>query len=349
LTGVVPWSSSGDVLRWWRTEILGLSQQQVASRLSVMPTALSNWENGTRTISIDLDLIDSALEGDGVLGGLLWSFGTPNGLEANELWTKVFPGKPTPVWMWIRSRAPSLHVTAEWGIARVEVDIDVPPNGLFITVALSVDEAPVVVHFSEPSWADFGRGDLPDEIPGAVILPANEHASRSAGSGTFYELFFRNLGDRFSRSRSRQLAGLNRSAPRSLAGFFKRFSTKGAADLEGCDTASPWPPLPDATDAGAVSASPNCAKPASSHSSTRSAGFTTSPASTSRRTPFAGSRPVSANRTIGSFPQHSTRCSVPTGTLPSSSFGLTRARAQCGFPRTGSGPCGSSSPDPTRR
>ena len=242
--------------------MLGLSQQHVAARLSVKPTALSNWENGARTISIDLAQVDEALDGDGVLGGLLWSFGTPDGLEANQLWTKVFPGDPTPVWSWIRADVPKLHITAEWGIARIEFDVDVPPNGLFVTVASSVAEAPVIFHLSEPAWVDFGRGDLPDEIPDAVIVPAIDHASRSAGSGTFYELFFGNLGDRFSRSRSRQLAGLNRSAPRSLASFFKRFTggaQRGATGSEpgpstaanaSCD-AAPWPPVPDGPDGDA--------------------------------------------------------------------------------------------------
>ncbi len=198
-------------------------------------------------MSIDHDHVDRALDGDGVLGGLLWAFGTPEGLEPNHLWTKVFPGDPTPVWMWIRGSAPTVRLTGEWGVARVERDLDLPPNGVFMTVAYSVAESPVVVHLSEPCWADFGRGDLPDHIPGATILPAIEHASRSRGSGTFYELFFRNLGDRFSRSRSRQLAGLNTTSPGVLAGFFKRFSGGGSGGGAPADT--PWPPLPDEPDA----------------------------------------------------------------------------------------------------
>jgi transcriptional regulator with XRE-family HTH domain len=247
LIRVVPWSSPGDILRWWRTDVLGRSQLQVASRLAVKATALSNWENGARAISIDIDQIDTALEGDGVLGGLLWAFGTPDGLEPDSQWTKVFPGDPTPVWMWIRSRHPTVHVVAEWGIARIEFDVDLPPNGLFVTTASSVAEAPIVVELSEPSWADFGRGDLPDDIPGALILPAIDHASPSPSSGTFHELFFGNLGDRFSRSRSRQLAHLQRAAPWSLAGFFARFSSASSGGRTKPDNArvptasAPWP------------------------------------------------------------------------------------------------------------
>ncbi|MGI9612899.1 MAG: helix-turn-helix domain-containing protein [Acidimicrobiales bacterium] len=251
---MVPWSSPGDILRWWRTDVLGSSQQQVASRLSVKPTALSNWENGARAMSIDPNLVDAALDGNGVLGGLLWAFGTPKGLDANTLWTKVFPGDPTPVWLWIRSDAPSLHVLAEWGIARVAFEVEMPPNGVFLTVASSVAEAPVLVQLSEPAWADFGRGDLPDEIPGAMILPAIEHASRSEDTGTFHELFFRNLGDRFSRSRSRQLAGLNRAAPRSLAGFFNRFGSNNDRSAHvprssECSERVPWPQRSGTSDA----------------------------------------------------------------------------------------------------
>lgn len=247
MSRVVRWSSPGDILRWWRTDVLGLSQQQVADRLSVKATALSNWENGNRAISIDHDQVDRALGSDGVLGGLLWAFGTPEGLEPNQLWTKVFPGDPTPVWLWIRSSTPKVRLTGEWGIARVECDLDVPPNGVFLTVAHSVAESPIVVHLSEPCWADFGRGDLPDRIPGATIMPAIDYASRSGGSGTFYELFFGNLGDRFSRSRSGQLAGLSKTAPRSLAGFFARF-TGGAPGADSSASQSAWPPLPAVPD-----------------------------------------------------------------------------------------------------
>ncbi len=218
--------------------MLGLSQLQVADRLSVKPTALSNWENGTRTISLDIEQIDKALEGGGVLAGMLWAYGTNVGLEPDTLWTKVFAGEPTPVWLWIRSPTSRLQLAGEWGVARVDREIELGPNGLFMTVGMAVPESPVVIHLSEPGWADFGRGEPPDDIPGAPVMAAINHAERSSASGTFMDLFFGNLADRFSRSRSRDLAKLNRSAPRSLASFFQAFGAKPSEQGIGA-----WPPL----------------------------------------------------------------------------------------------------------
>lgn len=223
--------------------MLGLSQQQVAARLSVKATALSNWENGTRRISLDHEQIDDALDGGGVLGGLLWAFGTPKGLDPNRLWTKVFPGEPTPVWMWIRSPSPRLRLEGEWGVARVDADLELGENGLFMTVGMAVAESPVVVHLSEPSWADFGRGELPSDMPGAPVLAAINQAHRSTAEGTFVEMFFGDLADRFSRSHSRDLAKLHRSSPRSLASFFSAFGRQGQRRKP-----EPWPLLPAADD-----------------------------------------------------------------------------------------------------
>ncbi|MDH4363605.1 MAG: helix-turn-helix domain-containing protein, partial [Acidimicrobiia bacterium] len=105
---MVPWESPGDIVRWWRTDVLGLSQQQVAERLSVGSTALSNWEHGTRDISIGFDQIDHALDGNGTLADLLTLVGTPRGLDPCRVWSKVFPGPSRPIWAWIRSPEPVL-------------------------------------------------------------------------------------------------------------------------------------------------------------------------------------------------------------------------------------------------
>lgn len=186
---MVPWRSSGDVLRWWREDVLALTQQQAADRLNVQPSSLSNWERDARAISIDLDDLDEALKGEGVLRGLLWASRTPEGLEPGHLWTRVFPGPSCPVWVWIRGSSPKVFIQAEWGVARIDTVLELGPNGAFVTVGASVSDSPVVLYLSEPVWADFGYGELPDQVPGAPVLPAVSIFSASSADGRFMEFF----------------------------------------------------------------------------------------------------------------------------------------------------------------
>lgn len=190
---MVLWRSAGDVLRWWRSDILGWTQQQAAESLNVRPSALSNWERGDRAVSLELADLDEALKGEGVLEGLMWSYGTPRGLEAGRVWTKVFPGESHPVWLWLRSPAERLIFEGEWGVARMETDLQLGPNGLFVTVGASLPDSPVVVHLSEPGWADFGRGALPAEVPGAPVISAITMFERSTAAGPLVDM----LGTRF--------------------------------------------------------------------------------------------------------------------------------------------------------
>lgn len=225
--------------------MLGLSQTQVAERLSVKPTTLSNWENHNRAISIDIEQIDTALRADGVLAGLLWAVGTPKGLEARKIWTKVYPGEETPAWMWVRTPTDVVTMVGEWGVARIDQEFDIGKNGMFFTVPQSVNTSPIVIYLSEPSWVDFGRGQLPQEMPDAPVFSAINLAHRSSATGDFIELFFGNIADRFSKSRSMQLSKLNKSSPRSLQSFFDAF----AKPTDGSLAPIPWPPLPLEVDA----------------------------------------------------------------------------------------------------
>ena len=190
---MVLWRSAGDVLRWWRSDILGWTQQQAASALNVRPNALSNWERGERAISLDLGQLDVGLKGEGVLEGLMWSNGTPEGLESGQVWTKVFPGESQPVWLWLRSPARRLFIEGEWGVARMETEIELGRNGLFVTVGASLPDSPVVVHLSEPGWADFGFGALPVEMPEAPVISAVTMLERSTADGPLVDM----LGTRF--------------------------------------------------------------------------------------------------------------------------------------------------------
>ncbi|MGI9597569.1 MAG: helix-turn-helix domain-containing protein [Acidimicrobiales bacterium] len=192
------WRTSGDVLRWWRDDVLGLTQQEAAERLNVRASALSNWERGKRAISLDLSEVDEALKGEHTLEGLLWAFSTPEGLEPGRLWTKVFPGPSRPVWLWLRSPVEHIAFEGEWGVTRLETELELGPNGLFVTVGASIADSPVVVQLSNPGWADFGTGELPPGIPGAPVVTAVSMFQRSTADGPFMEMFSSNLVSKLS-------------------------------------------------------------------------------------------------------------------------------------------------------
>jgi transcriptional regulator with XRE-family HTH domain len=240
---VVAWSSRGDIIRWWRTDVLGLSQQQVAGRLAVRPTALSNWELGARAISVDIEQIDKALEADGVLAGLLWGLRTPKGLEPQFVWAHTFAGPSMPVWAWLRSEVPRIRVEAEWGVFRVDTELDVGPNGVFLTVGGSVSESPVVIRSLSPCWIDYGRGEMPTEVPGATVIAAFDIATASSARGLFMDLFKAQMESRFSGSHHREVANLERAAPHRVGAFFERYNSSRQP------VPAPWPPLsPGAAD-----------------------------------------------------------------------------------------------------
>lgn len=238
------WRSSGDVLRWWRSDVLGLTQQKAADRLDVQPSALSNWERDKRHLSLDLGLVDRALEGDGALAGLLWAHGTSEGLDPGHLWTHVFPGDSGPVWVWIRSDVPILALEAEWGVTRIETMLELGENGAFVTVGASVPDSPVVIYLSEPGWADFGSGELPPEIPGAPVLSAVRMFERSSADGAFMELFRTNMMAKLT-SRSDEVVQLAEEVPTSVASYVSGINRR----IPGEQPTRSWPPQPEGIDA----------------------------------------------------------------------------------------------------
>lgn len=235
------WTSHGDLLRWWRSDIAGLTQQQAAERLNVQPSALSNWERGTRAISLDLEDVDSALKGDRALHGLLWGFGTPGGLEPGRVWTKVFAGPSAPVWMWIRSAEPRIELAAEWGVARLETTLELGRNGAFITNGVSVPDSPVVIQTDQPVWIDFGWGELPPDVPGAPVIPAVTLLIPSSADGAFMHMFRTNLAARLQADAD-DPAGLAGQLPASALDFARPTGQR-------CEPPLLWPPTPEGIDA----------------------------------------------------------------------------------------------------
>ena len=234
------WRSRGDVLRWWRSDVRSLTQQQLAERLCVESSTISNWERDTRTSSLDLAELDGALAGDRALSGLMWGYGTAEGIDAGRVWTKVFPGPSHPVWMWVRGTTPSVAVEAEWGVFRVEMEFDLAANGVFVTVGASVHDSPVVVYLSEPGWVDFGHGELPEQIPEAEVHAAVSHFTPSSADGAFMELFRSKLeSDHASDDR----AGID---GRRLSDSIAAFVTHRGGDRS---VLARWPLRPEGIDA----------------------------------------------------------------------------------------------------
>ena len=221
---------------------MGWSQQQLAAHLSVGSSTVSNWENGSRHISLDLAALDAALDAGGVLAALLQAVGTTRGLLPARVWTKVFPGPSTPVWMWVRSRERSLTIEGEWGVVSFQTEAGLEPNGLFVTVGGSVADSPVVVQLSSPGWADFGRGVLPDPLPEAQIIAAIDHVRPSSATGVFMDLFVGDLEDRLQRLDDSDAVAAG-PPPDPLAVFAHRYAR--AAPHR---PAEPWPPVPDGAD-----------------------------------------------------------------------------------------------------
>lgn len=227
------WRSAGDLLRWWRTSVLGWTQQQVADRLNVRPNALSNWERGERTMSIDARILDQALEGGGLLADLLWSHGTPEGIEPGRIWSWVFPGASRPVWMWLRSTTARMALEAEWGVTRLEAVFDLRPNGLFLTVGASIPDSPVVVQLSAPGWVDFGSGTLPPEVPGAEVVAAVDLLQRSSARGPLMDMFSSTLEAKVA-SRAPGAIDLAENVPGAIDSYLDRgaASRRGAWSLD---------------------------------------------------------------------------------------------------------------------
>ncbi len=238
------------MLRWWRTEIADVSQREVADRLGVARTAVTNWETGSRMASIDAERIDEVLGADGVLAGWLWSFGTPVGLQQRRIWSNTFRGESTPVWMWIRSPSPRLVVEAEWGMYRFEGELDLGDNGLLVTVGVSIEESPVVVQLSEPGWIDFGRGDIPDHVEGAPVVDALDMVMPSSANGDFTELLSTNLVARFGQERPPQISSLSAQDLKPVETLIERLDRPGSERSRQPAPALPgsWPELNEGVD-----------------------------------------------------------------------------------------------------
>ena len=203
---------------------------------------MSNWEKGTRIASIEVRRIDAALDADGILEGMLWAFGTPQGIEPNHIWTNVFPGASSPVWMWLRHLGESVHLRAEWGIYGIDSDIEPGPNGLLMTLGASIPESPLVVQLSSAGWIDFGRGQPPPDIKGLPVIDAMQLVTSSNAKGDFATLLSSTIVERFENEPPHEIATLPQETQKSMENFL------GQVDQAGEPPAGSWPALREGID-----------------------------------------------------------------------------------------------------
>lgn len=237
------WQSHGDILRWWRNDVAELSQQQLADRLSVGRTAVSNWEKGTRLASVDIKRIDDALDAEGVLAGLLWALGSPEGIEPNRIWTTVYPDGASAVWLWLRHPDDAVWIEGEWGIYAIEGEVKLGANGLLITLGASIPESPLVIQLSTPGWVDFGSGRPPEDIEDLPVVNAMEMMKPSSANGDFANLLSATIVERFENEPPHEIAQLPQESMSSMETFLHNVDQPGAGPPPGS-----WPELREGID-----------------------------------------------------------------------------------------------------
>jgi transcriptional regulator with XRE-family HTH domain len=193
--------------------------------------------------SIDIERIDAVVDANGVLAGMLWAFGTPEGIEPNHIWTNVFPGDSSPVWMWLRHSQESLHLRAEWGIYGIDDEIQLGHNGLIVTLGASIPESPLVVQLSDAGWVDFGRGQPPEHIDGLPVVDAMQLMTSSSAKGDFANLLSATIVERFENEPPHEIATLPQETQKSMETFLGQVDQNGAAPPVGS-----WPVLREGID-----------------------------------------------------------------------------------------------------
>jgi transcriptional regulator with XRE-family HTH domain len=191
------------LLRTWRTEVAGVSLNQLAKTLSLAPSALSQWETGRRrtrrSIPLsDLARLDEAYAAGGALVDIALAVGTPHGLPARRTWAHNVQGPSGPVWAWLRLPPGIAWISARllWGAFRLDCTRAIDERGLFITSPVSMTNPAAWVHLGDPGWVDFGHGTVPDGL-GIPVIDALSSAELGNGGHSVAGLVAPNVIERF--------------------------------------------------------------------------------------------------------------------------------------------------------
>jgi transcriptional regulator with XRE-family HTH domain len=184
----------GEILRVWR-QYAGRTLQEVVDDLARLhiaspdaravkvkrPNNLSQWENGSRNphpvmvrrLGVALGL--SPDEQDALLG--LWrAAGSVVALPPRIRWEHNYQPESDrkhhsaaqggPAWVWLRcaSGADKVSVSVGWGPWGEDIRLPATRSGMLASAPFSLPNPPIQVTFSQPSWADFGSGKIPQGV-----------------------------------------------------------------------------------------------------------------------------------------------------------------------------------------
>lgn len=164
---------AGQVLRAWR-EYSGCSGAQVARALGFVPAAITNWEKGDRgrRPAAFVDMVEKYARALGLgshefdaLVGLWRAAGSTRVAQPRAEWAHNYAGPSGPVWAWVRSRSDHRFAgTAQWGPFQTPLEVPASGEGVIIQAPTSVPNPPFTITLSEPGWADFGEGYVPEQV-----------------------------------------------------------------------------------------------------------------------------------------------------------------------------------------
>jgi transcriptional regulator with XRE-family HTH domain len=191
LTEVV---TPGEILRVWRQHA-GLTQRELADKLAQLheespderavpvsgPTTLLQWEKGSRSPHpVMVRRLGEALglspdEQDALIG--MWrAAGSVVALPPRPRWEHNYQPESDrkqhpdaqggPAWVWLRcaSGVDTVLVSVGWGPWGEDIRVPATRSGMLASAPFSLPNPPIQVTFTQPSWADFGNGVVPQGV-----------------------------------------------------------------------------------------------------------------------------------------------------------------------------------------
>jgi transcriptional regulator with XRE-family HTH domain len=173
----------GPMLRAWRQHA-GLTQQELVDALAAVDRSagfapevsgkgtVANWEGDTRTPTPEMVrkiavALGFDVEEQDALVGLWRAAGSVAALPPRPYWEHNYDAEGgRPAWLWLRCSPGGQPVTASVGWGPFGEDLEVPATapGVLAHGPTSVPNPPLQVTFSEPAWADFGNGVVPQGV-----------------------------------------------------------------------------------------------------------------------------------------------------------------------------------------
>ncbi len=187
-----PSSPLAALIRAWRTQVACLTQQDVATRISLnisqglrekpaSTQSISAWELGTVVPTpVRLASLDTAFQAGGTFLALAKACRTPMVFPAREVWRSSIPGGVGPVWAWIRPTEPgSVRGWVQYALFGLPLDEVCDAGGIFVCSPVSAPTPTVVVTLDSKGWVNFGRGVIPPVLGIPIVDGLQSQATHS--------------------------------------------------------------------------------------------------------------------------------------------------------------------------